>query len=52
MVKEYVILAIILVGLFLGCIGEEWITGKYVLEGRITRHILFFMKMDLLMSGF
>jgi hypothetical protein len=30
MVKEYVILAIILVGLFSGCIGEESITGKYV----------------------
>ncbi len=30
MVKEYVILAIILGGLFSGCIGEESITGKYV----------------------
>ena len=32
MVKEYVILAIILGGLFSGCIGEESITGTYVLE--------------------
>jgi hypothetical protein len=32
MVKEYVILAIILAGLFSGCIGEKSITGKYVLE--------------------
>lgn len=32
MVKEYVILAIILAGLFSGCIGEELIMGKYVLE--------------------
>jgi hypothetical protein len=30
MVKEYVILAIILTGLFSGCIGDESITGKYV----------------------
>jgi hypothetical protein len=30
MVKEYVILSIILVALFSGCIGEESITGKYV----------------------
>ena len=30
MVKEYVILAIILVGLFSGCIGEESYVGKYV----------------------
>jgi hypothetical protein len=32
MVKEYVILAIILVGLFSGCIGDKSIAGKYVLE--------------------
>ena len=32
MVKEYVVLAIILVGLFSGCIGDESITGKYVYE--------------------
>jgi hypothetical protein len=32
MVKELVILAIILAGLFSGCIGEESIAGKYVLE--------------------
>jgi hypothetical protein len=32
MVKEYVILGIILVGLFSGCIGEESITGKYVYD--------------------
>jgi hypothetical protein len=30
MVKEYVILAIILGGLFSGCIGDESIAGKYV----------------------
>jgi hypothetical protein len=30
MVKEYVILAIILGGLFSGCIGEESLAGKYV----------------------
>jgi hypothetical protein len=30
MVKEYVVLAIILAGLFSGCVGEESITGKYV----------------------
>jgi hypothetical protein len=30
MVKIYVILAIILAGLFSGCIGDESITGKYV----------------------
>src|SRR4030042_4348235 len=32
MVKEYVILAIILAGLLSGCIGDESIAGKYVLE--------------------
>jgi hypothetical protein len=32
MVKEYVILAIILTGMFSGCIGNESIAGKYVLE--------------------
>ena len=32
MVRKYVILAIILAGLFSGCIGEESIVGKYVLE--------------------
>jgi hypothetical protein len=30
MVKEYVVLAIILVGLLSGCIGDESIMGKYV----------------------
>ena len=30
MVKEYVVLVIILGGLFSGCIGDESITGKYV----------------------
>ena len=30
MVRKYVILAIILGGLFSGCIGEESMTGKYV----------------------
>jgi hypothetical protein len=32
MVRKYVILAIILAGLFSGCIGNESITGKYVYE--------------------
>jgi hypothetical protein len=40
MVKEYVILAIILGGLFSGCIGDESITGKYVLE---ENHKSYFM---------
>ena len=40
MVKELVILAIILGGLFSGCIGDESITGKYVLE---ENHKSYFM---------
>jgi restriction endonuclease S subunit len=32
MVKEYVVLVIILGGLFSGCIGNESITGKYVYD--------------------
>ena len=40
MVKEYVVLAIILGGLFSGCIGDESITGKYVLE---ENHKSYFM---------
>ncbi len=32
MVRKYVILAIILAGLFSGCIGDESIAGKYVYE--------------------
>ena len=40
MVKEYIVLAIILAGLFSGCVGEESITGKYVLE---ENHKSYFM---------
>jgi len=43
MVKEYVVLAIILTGLFSGCIGEESITGKYVLE---ENHKAYFILYD------
>ncbi|HWQ96162.1 MAG TPA: hypothetical protein VN368_02195 [Candidatus Methylomirabilis sp.] len=32
MVKKYVILSIILVNLFSGCLGDESIAGKYVYE--------------------
>ncbi len=30
MIKQYVILAVILTGLFSGCVGNESIAGKYV----------------------
>ncbi len=30
MIKQYVILAVILAGLFSGCVGNESIAGKYV----------------------
>jgi hypothetical protein len=42
MVKEYVVLAIILTGLFSGCIGEESYVGKYVdVESNKTYFILY-----------
>jgi hypothetical protein len=42
MAKEYVILVIILAGLFSGCIGDESITGKYVLEENHNAYFILY----------